>query len=63
MKTYYFPNDEFNNDFFGGFDAVCVDIAEVQRIASEWGMSETEIMDRMHEATADEIAEYGVYDS
>ena len=63
MKTYYFPNPEFNDSFFGGSDAVCVDHAEALRLASEWDMTETEIMEQLHEATADEISEYGVYDS
>ena len=62
-KTYYFPNGEYNDEFFGGSDAVCVDIEEVQRLACEWGMTTDELMARLHEATEDEIAEYGVYNT
>lgn len=62
-KTYYFPNGEFNDEFFGGSDAICVDRAQIKWLAEEWGMSFLKLMSQMHEATAAEIAEYGVYDS
>ena len=42
---------------------MCIDLAEVERLAREWGMRTSQLLDRMREADADEIAEYGVYDS
>lgn len=62
-KTYYFPNDEHSDAFFGGADPVCVDLVEALRLAKEWGLSEMELMSQLHEATASEIEKYGVYDS
>lgn len=61
-KTYYFANDEYIDAVYVG-DPVCIDRTEVQRLASEWDMTEEELMDQLHEATADEIEEFGVYDS
>ncbi len=63
MKTYYFPNPEHEDEFFGGFSPVCIDLPEVLRLADEWGVFDAEIMTHVHEATEDEIAKYGVYDS
>lgn len=63
MKKYYFPDDEHMNDFFGGFSAVCVDRAELKRLAAEWEMSLSALLAQVHVASADEIETYGVYDS
>lgn len=62
MKTYYFPNDEYIDAIFGSQSPVCLDHEEVDRLSHEdggWG----KIWDQMHEASAAEIEEYGVYDS
>lgn len=65
-KKYYFPNDEHIDRVFGAEMPCCLDAAEVDRLAIEWsndgGMPEN-VLEQFHEATADEIAEYGVYDS
>jgi 2-iminoacetate synthase ThiH len=61
MKTYYFANS--GCDLFGGYDPICIDLAEVERLAREWDMTTEELLDQMHEASLDEIEEYGVYDS
>lgn len=63
MKTYYFPNAEHADAFFGNQSAVCVDAAELDRLAAEWGMESDELRGQVHEATPDEIDTYGVYDS
>ena len=63
MKTYYFPNAEHSDAFFGGQSPVCVDAAELDRLAADWGLDDDELRAQVHEASEDEIAEYGVYDS
>ena len=63
-KTYYFPNPEFESAFFGNGDTICVDFAEVERLANEWGSGSVGVlMDHLHEASEFEIAEYGTYDT
>lgn len=63
MKTYYFPNAEHAEAFFGSQSPVCVDAEELDRLATEWGMDADELRAQAHAASEDEIAEYGVYDS
>ena len=63
MKTYYFPDAEHIDTFFGSYDYVCVDRRELERLARDWGMSFGELRGQVHEASEAEIAEYGVYDS
>ena len=61
MNTFYFPNTEYTDAFFGSKSPVCVDAVELDRLADEWGLDSDEIRAQVHEATQDEIAEYGVY--
>ena len=63
MKTYYFPDSEHTDAFFGNQSPVCVDDAELDRLVAEWGMEPDELRAQVHEAGKNEIAEYGVYDS
>lgn len=69
MKTYYFPNSEYADTVFGSEMPICIDKDELHRLANEWsnydenGQSESDVIDRFHEATESEIEEYGVYDS
>lgn len=68
MKTYYFP---INPDTaFGNSDPVCVDKKEAERLMREWygpysadPRDDIEFNDIWREATDDEIAEYGTYDT
>ena len=63
-KTYYFPNSKYESAFFGGEYPICVDFAEVERLANEWGYESTDsLLSKLHEASEFEIAEYGTYDS
>ena len=63
-KTYYFPNPGYESDFFGYEYPVCIDFAEVKRLANEWGYESTDdLLSELHEASEFEIAEYGTYDS
>lgn len=60
-KIYYLPNDEIWNSFFGSQNPVCVDQAEVERLAREW--DDEDLMDKMHEASDSDIEDYGCYNS
>ena len=63
-KTYYFPNPEDESAFFGSEYPICVDFAEVKRLANEWGYGSVGVlMDQLHEATEAEITKYGTYDT
>lgn len=62
-NTYYFANPEHEGIIYGAESPVCIDLCEVERLACEWDMTTEELLAQMHEATAAEIAEYGVYDS
>lgn len=68
-KTYYFTGSEYFERVFGGSDPVCVDESERDRLIRGWeqpGESELTreaLLEQWHEATADEIEQYGVYDS
>lgn len=59
----YFGNDyESYLDWFEDEDEVrCIDITEVERLAAEWCKPIDALMNQLHEATAFEIEEYGVY--
>lgn len=59
--TYYFINSDVNPDtIYGSEMPVCITETEIARLAAEW--ENPDLMDLFHEATADEIDEYGVYD-
>lgn len=60
-KTYYFINDNVNPDaIYGNGNPVCIDRAETDRLSGEW---ECDLMEQMHEASEEEIDQYGKYDS
>lgn len=61
-KKYYFPNPEYVDTIFGDQYPVCLDRAEVDRLSHEDGGWEN-IWEQVHEASAAEIEEFGVYDS
>ena len=61
MKTYFFPNPENEESFFGSDNPICVDKEEVVRLATEWGFTWDEMMEQVHEANDDEIEKYGTY--
>ena len=63
MKIYYFANEDHADAIYGTENPVCIDLAEVERLAREWDMTPEELLEQMHEATAEEISEFGVYDS
>ena len=62
MKTYYIANDEYADKIYGSETPVCLSLNEVQRLAREWDMTTEELLEQMHEATANEINEWGVYE-
>lgn len=61
-KVYYMADDDYIPAIYID-DPTCIDLAEVERLAREWDMTTEELLEQMHEATAAEIAEFGVYDS
>lgn len=63
MKTYYFPDTEHYDAFFGASIPICLDLTELERLAHGWEIDFDELLDQVHEAGDDEITEYGVYDS
>jgi hypothetical protein len=63
MKTYYFADKERVDYIYGNLEPVCIDIKEVERLATEYDTTADELLEQMHEATAREIENYGVFDS
>lgn len=64
MKNYYyFPNTDQEEAFFGGKTPICVDKAELERLATGWGLEIEELIKQVHEADPEEITEYGVYNA
>lgn len=59
-KIYYIANAEHADAIYGDQLPICMDLNEVKRLAREWGMDTDELLEQMHEADEDEIAEYGV---
>lgn len=61
MKTYYMIDSNIDPDtVYGPFNPICLDEAEVKRLSADW---EVDLFEQMHEASREEIAKYGVYDS
>lgn len=63
MKTFFFPNTECYEEFFGASLPTCVDLAELKRLARGWEIDLENLMEQVHEASESEIAEYGTYDA
>lgn len=63
MKNYYFADAEYIDRIYGNESPVCVDEAEIARLASEWDMTTDELMAQFHVASQAEMDEYGVYNS
>jgi hypothetical protein len=62
-KVYYIARPEYSDSIYGDQLPVCLDLAEVERLAREWDMSTDEMLDQMLEADEDDIQQNGVYDS
>lgn len=62
-REYYFPNIDQEDAFFGGQTPICVDKAELERLATGCGLELEELMKQVHEADPEEITEYGVYNA
>lgn len=60
MKTYHFPDNEHFDAFFGASAPICVDLAELERLARGWEIDIEDLMEQVHEASESEIAEYGI---
>lgn len=62
-KTYFIPNAEHMDIWFGSACPVCMDVAEVSDRRWDLHMDLSEAMDQLHKASDAEIAKYGVCDS
>lgn len=62
MKTYYMANPEHADKIYGSEIPVCIDMAEIERLAHEWDMTTAELLKQFHEANAAEIEELGIYE-
>lgn len=61
MKQYWIvTKGQEADDIYGGQYPVCLDTEEVERLSKEWDRN---LFDVMHEATDEEIEQYGKYDS
>ena len=58
-KYYIVTEGPVADKIYGDQYPVCLSEREVTRLCNEW---ETNLFDIMHEASAEEIAEYGVYE-
>lgn len=63
MKTYYIADSEHSDAIYGDQTPICIDLAEVERLAREWDITTEELLEQMHEADEDEIAKFGAYNS
>lgn len=59
--TYYIAKPEYSDRIYGSELPICINLAEVKRLAREWDMTTEELLDQMREASEDDMAECGVY--
>lgn len=59
-KKYYVADDEYMDAFYGSQYPVCVDRQEIKRLAAAWCVPVKKLLSEVHEASAEEIAEYGI---
>lgn len=55
----YFPNDDYVDYWFGSEYPSCMTLDEIKSLAAGWCKPLAELMHQVHEATQDEINEYG----
>ena len=60
-KNYYLADDEYSDSIYGSDHPSCIDRAEIKLLGREWEMTTAELRRQMHEASAEEIAEHGIY--
>lgn len=61
MKTYYFVTNEMDADgIYGNAYPYCMTEEEVKYLSAEWDVN---LFEKMHEATADELAQFGTGDA
>lgn len=61
QTTYYIAKPEYADAIYGNQLPICLDLAEVKRLAKEWDMTTEELLEQMNEASDSAIEEYGVY--
>lgn len=62
-KPYYLPIDWDTFDIFGQENPTCIDHAECERLARDYGLDLGYFMSEMREATMQELQIYGTYDA
>lgn len=65
MPSYFFPDAEYVDDWFGSGDPVCMSAYEVNRLIREWTQPDGEPVDywsQLHKASVDEINKYDFCD-
>lgn len=55
----YFPDEAYQDYIFGNGDVICITGKQLKWAANEWGVTESEVRKQVHEATKEEIEEYG----
>lgn len=60
-KIYYIAKPEYADAIYGDQLPICIDLAEVKRLAKEWDMTTEELLEQMNEASDSAIEEHGVY--
>lgn len=60
-EVYFMADAEYADAIYGDQHHICLNQEEIQRLAREWGMTEDELMEKFHEASASEIEEHGIY--
>lgn len=58
-QKWYFADAEYSRYVYAWTAPQCIDAEEIKRIAHAWGDTPEEIRGMMHEATPEEIQEYG----
>jgi hypothetical protein len=62
VEIYYIARPEYRDSIYGSGEVICVDLAEIDRLANEWDMDADELLSQFTEATVSDIDEYGVYE-
>ena len=58
MVKYYFVTNEMDVDrIYGNIEPYCMTEEEVKHLSAEWDVN---LFEQMHEATADELAQFGI---
>lgn len=60
-ESLYMPDDDYLDSWFGSDAPMCLSAEDIAYLANGWGKTVDELMEQVHEASEDEIEEWGVY--